>query len=158
MASKVPVTTRFSWSASALQMLVLTSLVSVTWLLGSSIPFITGPAIYLFWSRYSKFLFTAAHRKGIRHVKAGRFDRAIPLFEESAAYYQRMAWVDRWRALVLLSPSGWGYREMALANRAFCLTQLGRGNEAMEAYEAMLDEFPGSILAEPALRMLRSVQ
>jgi tetratricopeptide (TPR) repeat protein len=158
MASKVPFATRIAWGAVILQLIILAACVWVAWRLGSSIPFIVGPAIYLVWSNYGKFYFTMAHRKGIQHVKAGRFEKAIPLFEESADYFERHAWIDRWRALVLLSPSGWGYREMALANRAFCFGQLGRGKDAMEAYEAMLKEYPGSPLAEPALRMMRAAQ
>ena len=47
---------------------------------------------------------------------------------------------------------------MALANRAFCLGQTGRGQEAMRAYEDMLLEFPESALAGPALTMMRAAQ
>jgi hypothetical protein len=66
--------------------------------------------------------------------------------------------VDRYRAVVMLSSSAWSYREMALANRAFCLGQTGRGQEAMRAYEDMLLEFPQSALAGPALTMMRAAQ
>ena len=46
---------------------------------------------------------------------------------------------------------------MALCNQAFCYGQIGDGQKMREIYEKTLSEFPGSILATTALRMVDSV-
>jgi hypothetical protein len=117
-----------------------------------------GPMIYLSWSWGTKRWLARDHRRSIGLIKAGRFSEAIPHCEASAAWFERHDMVDRHRALVMLSSSAWSYREMALANRAFCLGLSGRGPEAMRAYEEMLLEFPESALAGPALIMMRAAQ
>lgn len=156
MASKVPTASRVNWVAVGIQLLVLGSLVLVFGLLGAD-PMV-GAVVYLVWSWGTKLLLPRDHRRSVSLIKAGRFVDAIPFCESSAAWFARNAWVDRHRAIVMLSPSAWGYREMALANRAFSLSQLGRGKEAMRAYEDMLIEFPESALAGPALTMMRAAQ
>jgi len=156
MAARVPTTTSTNWAATALHLLILACLAGLAVMIG--VDLIWGAIVYLTWSWGSRLIVTREHRAGIRHVKAGRFAEAIPHFERSAALFQRNAWVDRYRAVVLLSPSNWGYREMGLANIAFCQGQLGNGKEAIALYESLLAEYPGSTLAETPLRMMRAAQ
>jgi hypothetical protein len=156
MASKVPVASRVNWVAVGLQMVVLLCLFLLVGFLGLHLMF--APVIYLTWSWGTKLWLARDHRRSIGLIKAGRFSEAIPHCEASAAWFERHDLVDRHRALVMLSSSAWSYREMALANRAFCLGLSGRGPEAMRAYEDMLLEFPQSALAGPALTMMRAAQ
>jgi hypothetical protein len=156
MASKVPTASRVNWAAVGLQLLVLVSLMVSLGSLGLD-PMI-GPVIYLSWSWGTKLWLARDHRRSIGLIKAGRYAEAIPHCEASAAWFEQRSWVDRYRAVVMLSSSAWSYREMALANRAFCLGLSGRGQEAMRAYEDMLLEFPESALAGPALTMMRAAQ
>lgn len=98
-----------------------------------------------------------AHRAGIRLTKQQRFEEAIPKFQESLAFFNRHPWVDQFRSLTLLSSSAMSYREMGLANIAFCYTQIGQGDEARRYYQKCLQQYPNSGLAMSALRMLDSV-
>jgi TolA-binding protein len=43
---------------------------------------------------------------------------------------------------------------MALVNKAFCLTQIGRKEEAIKIYKQVLEEFPDSEMAKTSLKML----
>jgi hypothetical protein len=45
---------------------------------------------------------------------------------------------------------------MALANLAFCYSQIGQGAEARHHYELCLERFPNSGLATSALRLMDS--
>jgi tetratricopeptide (TPR) repeat protein len=156
MASKVPTATQINWAAIALQLGVLAALI---FLFGSmGIEPMVGAVVYLMWSWGMRLALPREHRRGVALIKAGRFEEAIPHCEASADWFKHHAWVDTYRALIMLSPSGWSYREMALANRAFSLAQTGRGQEAMNAYEAMLVEFPDSALATTPLTMMRAAQ
>ncbi|MEO7346528.1 MAG: hypothetical protein ABIZ49_05840 [Opitutaceae bacterium] len=105
-----------------------------------------------------RLLLTGAHRRGISLVKRGQFAEAIPCFKASYAAMKHRPWVDRFRWPLLGSASRWTYREMALANVAFCYGQIGDGAEMRAHYEKTLVEFPDSVLAATALRMMRATQ
>jgi hypothetical protein len=152
----VPTVSRINWAAFALQLGVLAALIFLFGSMGAE-P-MTGAVVYLLWSWSMRLALPRAHRRSVAYIRSGRFTEALPLCEASAEWFKRNAWVDKYRAIVMLSPSGWSYREMALANHAFSLAQLGRGQEAMKAYEAMLVEFPESVLAHTALTMMRAAQ
>lgn len=94
------------------------------------------------------------HRVGVGLVKSQRFEEAIPKFQDSLKFFDRYPWIDRYRSIVLMSPSAAGYREMALANIAFCYGQIGDGEQSRHFYEECLRRFPDSGLASSALRML----
>ncbi|MBL7937867.1 MAG: hypothetical protein JNL43_00790 [Flavobacteriales bacterium] len=154
MASKVPTTRSIAWISLVPQLCVMVVLIGALHLLDAPQPSLFGMVAYLLLSITLRLSLTAHHRKGIQDVKAGLFEKAIPWFEKSVAYFERRPWLDRYRYLLLLSSSAWSYREMGMANRAFCLSQMGRRTEAIAAYEAVLKEFPESTLAIVALRML----
>lgn len=94
------------------------------------------------------------HRQGMALVKRGQFEAALPHFAASYDFFRRHPWVDAQRHFTLLSPSRVSYCEMALVNQAFCHAQLGWGSDARRLYEQALAQFPGSNLAQTALRML----
>jgi len=100
----------------------------------------------------------AHHSKGVQLVKKTAFEPAIIEFEKSYAFLTRYPWIDKFRALTLLSPSAWSYREMALCNIAFCYLQLNQANKAVEYYNKALEEFPNSSLAKYSLKTIQSVQ
>ncbi len=116
-----------------------------------------GAVAYLAYSIGSRQFIARAHRVGIGLIKQQRFDEAIPKFQESLEFFDRHTWIDRFRSITLMSPSAPSYREMALANIAFCYGQLGDGEQSRLYYQRCLDRFPGSGLATAALRMLDSV-
>jgi tetratricopeptide (TPR) repeat protein len=119
---------------------------------------IFGCAIYLIYSLCSRQIIASAHRTGIRLSKRGRFQEAIALFEQSYQFFTKHKWIDRFRSLVLMSPSAISYREMALVNIAFCHSQIGNAESAKEYYEKTLQEFPDSGMAKASLNMIKTFE
>ena len=96
------------------------------------------------------------HRAGIGLVKNQQFADAIPHFLRSFDFFESKRWLDDHRAFFMLSPSSACYREMALANAAFCYSQVGDGANARKHYERCLELFPDSMLASTALAMMNA--
>jgi hypothetical protein len=91
-------------------------------------------------------------------MRGRKWEAAIPHFESSYAFFSAHQWIDRFRSVILMSPSAASYREMALVNVAFCYSQLGHGTEAKSVYERALREFPGSPVASSALKLIESAE
>lgn len=154
MASSLPVVQQVALFSIVPQGIVLLLLVGAAQLLGSSDPFLIGVACYVVVHLALRHGVAAHHRKGMRLYKKERFAEAAAQFEKSYEFFSRHAWLDRWRAVTMLSSSRVSYREMALLNIAFCLVQTGKREQAAALYRRVLDEFPGSKVAQTALRML----
>ncbi len=117
-----------------------------------------GATLYLTYSLGSRALLTREHRRGLRLVKLGRCAEAIAAFERSADFFTRYRWLDRFRALTMLTPSHYGYREMALTNIAFCCAQLGDAERTKAAYQRVLRDYPNNELARAALNLINAVE
>jgi tetratricopeptide (TPR) repeat protein len=157
MSSRTPIVRQVSWPAVLPQVVALGGAVAIAYVLGGPAAAPWGALAYLAYSMGSRQLIARDHRAGIRLVKQQRFAEAIPRFERSFNFFERHLWIDRFRSIVLMSPSAGSYREMALANIAFCYGQIGDGERSRFYYQKCLDLFPGSGLATAALRMLDSV-
>ena len=120
--------------------------------------FLIGAGLYLVYSSGSRAILAREHKAGMRLTKRGGFAEAIPHYEKSLAFFERHAWVDRWRALTMLSSGRLSYREMALVNIAFCYSQVGEGEKAEAYYRRTLADFPDSVIARTALRLMESVR
>lgn len=117
-----------------------------------------GPIAYFALLIGLRTLVPRDHRRGIRHVRRGQYELARNCFLESYAFFTRHAWIDRYRAIALLSPSYMSYREMALCNAAFCSMQAGDGKRGEQLYRQALEEFPDSGTASAALNMIESAR
>lgn len=143
-----------AWLSLIPQLAVLFLLVALARALNIGSPYAAGAICFLSLAFALRFFVPRAHREGIRLFKQDRFAEAVPHFEDSYEFFSRHAWVDRWRAITMLSSSRISYREMALLNIAFCLAQSDQRESAIAEYRRVLREFPGSKLAETAIRML----
>jgi len=94
------------------------------------------------------------HRKGVSLYKQKNFQEAIKCFEESYEYFNRYKWLDKYRFIFILNSSKISYLEMALINKAFCQSQLGKKEDAIKTYKKVLEEFPESEMAKASLKML----
>jgi len=147
-----------SWPLLVLSIAPLVLILVINaWLLPQWFP-ILGAFFWLGFVWINRWMLTGSHRKGMRLVKSGRFAEAVPHFIDAHMQMSRHPWVDRYRAIVLGSASRWSYREMALCNQAFCFGQIGEGRKMRETYERVLQEFPESVLATTALRMVDSLK
>jgi tetratricopeptide (TPR) repeat protein len=117
-----------------------------------------GALAFLAYSRGSRALLLADHQRGMRLLQAGKYEAANEAFERSYRFLSRKPWIDRWRSVILMSPSAVSYQEMALVNIAFAYSQAGQGSEAKAAYERTLRHFPDSAIAQAALRMIEAVE
>ena len=91
-------------------------------------------------------------------LRIGQYPEAIARFEASYIFFTRHVWIDRYRSIVMMSPSAASYREAALINIAFCYAQIGQGAEAKNYYLRTLHEFPESGLAKAALTLIESIE
>ena len=154
MTPRTPVVRQISWVAVIPQLIAISIMIVIATWLSPVNGVLYGAAVYLLYSFGSRQLITRDHRAGIALVKEHRFGEAIPRFQKSLEFLDRNSWIDRFRSIVLMSPSAMSYREMAIANLAFAYSQIGRGGEARAQYEECLRRFPDSGLAMAALRMM----
>jgi len=154
MASSLPVIRQVAWLSLVPQLAVMGTLIFSAHALGLEEPVIAGALAYLALSFTLRRAIPGYHRKGMMLYRQERFAEAIPEFRHSYEFFVRHPGLDRWRSLTTLSSSGISYREMALANTALCLGQIGEREQALAEYRKTLAEFPNSKLAQTAIRML----
>jgi hypothetical protein len=116
-----------------------------------------GAGCYLAYSFGSRAMLLRHHNAGMAALHQARWGEAIVHFRASFEFFSEHSWIDRYRAITMMSPSAASYREMALLNVAFCHAQLGNGPAARAAYERVSREFPDSPLAKSTLRLIESV-
>lgn len=158
----MPVVRQISWSMFIPQLILLAVLVfgSTALLypnLGIWSPAV-GAGIYLIYSYGSRAIVTRSHQQGMQLTRQGLFREAIQKYEQSYTFFSKHNWIDRYRNIIMLTPSVVSYREMALINIAYCYAQLGEGQQAKEAYEHTLREFPDSMMAKSALNLIYSIE
>lgn len=117
-----------------------------------------GAACYLAWSIGGRYIIPRDHRRGVQFTRARRWSDAQAAFEASYSFFSRNEWIDRFRAIVLLSGSRASYREMALLNIATCQLQQKQVEEAKATYRRILDEFPDSPVAAASLETIETVE
>ncbi|MBK0401539.1 tetratricopeptide repeat protein [Adhaeribacter sp. BT258] len=156
MASGTPVIRQINWLAIALHLCIFVALVYFFQFLQVGAPSLMAIATYLVLAYFLRFFLAKYHRYGMMFLKQNAFENAIPYFENSYEFFQRHAWLDKFRAVFLLSSSRISYKEMALVNIAYCYSQLGDGTQAKVYYQRALKEFPDSGIAQAGLNMLRS--
>jgi hypothetical protein len=158
MSRSIPIVQERNWQASLVHVAVLVATVAIGWrVAGWPMGVLVGALAYLTYSRTSRALLAADHRRGVRLIRDRQWEAGLLAFQSSYRHFSAHPWIDRWRALALLSDSAASYREMALVNVAFCLSQLGRGPEAKIAYERAAQEFPDSPTARAALALIATL-
>lgn len=154
MASSLPIIRQVAWLSVVPQVVLMLGLVSVAQISAIDEPFLVGTAAYLLLLFTLRSVIAKHHRAGVKLFKQERFAEATHEFEKSYRFFSEHSWLDRWRAITVLSSSRVSYREMALLNLAFCLAQSGQKAQALATYQKALAEFPEGKLAPTAIRML----
>lgn len=158
MASKQPIVRQINYIALLPQLVFLAFLIFIFSILGIGDPTTLGIIIYLIIALVVRRFIPRNQRRGISYVKSKEYDKALNEFENSYKFFTKYRWIDKYRFIVLLSSSRISYMEMALANMAFCHSQLGNGLKAKELYERTLKEYPDSQIAIAALKMFDAVK
>jgi len=154
MPSSVPIVRQIAWLSLLPQLAILLILVGVARSMHVPEPLLAGAGVYLLAAASLRSGIPRHHRRGVRLFKRERFAEATPHFLQSYEFFSRHSWLDRWRAVTMCSSSRISYREMGLLNAAFCLAQSGERDRAIAEYRRVLVDFPGSKMAETALRLL----
>ena len=113
-----------------------------------------GTSVLLLYVLLSRLVVTGDHQLALWYQAHHDYELAIPRLEASLRWFERHRWLDRLRFLLLLSPTGYGYRELALLGLGHCNAQLGRA-EARDWYQACLRAYPDNATARAALEILR---
>jgi tetratricopeptide (TPR) repeat protein len=158
MASNVPTIRLISWISVIPQIAFMLILIFIYHKLNLTDPVIYGSITYLALSIALRNLVPKSHREGLNLTKEHKFENAIPKFENSYKFFTENNWIDKYRFIILLSSSKMSYREMALCNLAFCYSQIGNGQKAIEYYKKTLAEYPKNGIAQTGLKMLTSIE
>ena len=156
MASNVPTIKQISWLFIIPQLVVIGLIIYGFHLAGFGDPILLGALTYYVLAFILRNLISKNHRQGMQLVKKQKFAEAIPFFEKSVGYFSENNWVDKYRFLTLLSSSKMTYKEMGLCNVAFCYSQTGKGQKAIDYYKKALNENEENGLAKAGLKMLSS--
>lgn len=158
MSSKTPVVRQIAWISLIPQFIVIWIIMFFWAWMDDENYIILGALTYLIIFLSLRRLIARDHRKGIRMIRKGKFEEAIPYFEKSYEFFKSNTWIDKYRYITMLTPSKISYREMALNNIAFSYTQIGNGQMARKYYEETLAQFPESGLAKVGLNFLDSAR
>lgn len=145
-----------SWVATIPQFLIYAGLFALVYVLTRSMDYAVflGIGATLCYSLGSRYVLTHHHRKGLRLLREGRPDDAIISFERQLDFFKRYDWIDRYRAIVMMSPAAMSYTEMALCNIAHCCVQLDQTDQAVTYYRQAMEANPENMLAKAALKEL----
>ncbi len=162
MSSKKPAIRLTSWRMVIPQlvvMLLLIVLVAAVFKPQPPVLAVTiGAGIFLLYSYSIRWLLLKPHKQGLKLTFAGEYQAAIASHETSLRFFERYPWIDRFRALTLMTPSAFSFAEMALLNMAYCYGQLGDIEAAKAFYQQTLNQYPDNEVAAAALNLINAAQ
>lgn len=94
--------------------------------------------------------------KGMKAIKKNDFKTALEFFNKSVDFFTQYDWVDKYRAITLLSAAKMSYREMSLCNMAFCYSQTNEAEKTKDLYEQILKEYPDNGIAYYSLNSINT--
>lgn len=130
----------------------------IGWFAGALGGLAIGAGVYGAIFLVTRRLVPADHLRGLELIRRGKYHEAITAHQASYRFFHNRIWLDKHRAILLLSPTPESYREMALVNVAHCYSQRGDYPKAKAYYKRALKEFPGCEVAESALKALRAAK
>jgi len=154
MAHDLPVTRSINYFYLILQIVFVAVLYVGFQYSGSDEAGLWAAMTYLVIAYGTRYFVPIDHRRGMRELKQGDYEKALVSFEKSFDFFSKHSWVDRFRMFTTFSVSKLCYREIAMVNKAFTLVCLGRKEEAKALYEACLEEYPKNSIAFYGLKML----
>jgi len=105
----------------------------------------------------TQLFFPICLQTSINNIKQGKFEAAIPYIHQTIDFFTKHAWIDKYRALLLISNARSSLLESNWCNLAFCHLQLGAIQDAIDVYEDILKKYPNNINAQSGLRTIRLV-
>src|SRR5262249_14815973 len=99
-------------------------------------------------------LFLADLYQGVNHMRRGDYQQAVIAFETQYYVLERNGWLDRFRGLVLLSPTTYSFRELALLYQVAPYVQLGDAQRAEALTRECLRINPMNVFAHTRLELM----
>lgn len=156
MSANVPIVRQVSQSAILIIILVWAVFIAFFTILFQKHGIFIGVVLFSGLFILLQQLIPSSHNKGMKAIKQKDFKAALEHFELSLDFFTRNAWVDKYRAVTMLSASKMCYREMALCNIAFCYVQAGQAEKAKALYEEILKQYPDNGIAYYALNSINT--
>lgn len=156
MSANVPIVRQVSWPAVLIISLVLAGFIAISIFFFQKHGIIIGIAFFWALAVLLNQTIPTSHNKGMKAIKRKDFKVALEYFKQSADFFTKYAWVDKYRAITFLSASKMYYREIALCNIAFCYTQTMEAEKAKSTYEEILKEYPDNGIAYYALNSINT--
>jgi tetratricopeptide (TPR) repeat protein len=75
-------------------------------------------------------------------IRNAEFDKAIPEIDKALMYFDKHAWIDKYRILLLISSSKRSIKEILIINKVYCLSQTGHEEEAQTLYKSVIKQYP----------------
>ena len=155
---KQPRITHWTWKKVLPQLLSLFVLITISFIIAPEVSkknaIVLGALVFIVYSQGSRMIILRNHNNGLKESDKGNYEKAIEGFQRSSDFLNRYSWIDKYRSIVLMSPSVIEYREMALMNIAHAYNQLGNQDKVREYLERTLKEYPESILAKNTLQLI----
>lgn len=155
--SPVPIVRPIVWRNALTNLAVLALFCTIGFFLNRQWGVVVGVILFWITSLSLRNILASHHRSAIRYCASKQWANAIEEYRKSIEFFSQYPWVDRYRAVTMLS-SGLSYREMGFLGLGFCYGQIGKGDEAFSTYRQCLAEFPNSQMAATALRLMESAK
>ncbi|MEI2271670.1 tetratricopeptide repeat protein [Sphingobacterium sp. ML3W] len=156
MSANVPIVRSVSWPAVIIIILVWAILLAVFAFLFQKHGIFIGAVLFSLLFILLQRLIPSSHNKGMKAIKQQDFKTATEHFKQSVVFFTKYKWVDKYRALTMLSASKMSYREMGLCNIAFCYSQTGQAEKAKALYKEILEEYPDNGIAYYSLNSINT--
>lgn len=156
MSANIPIVRQVSLPAVLIIILLWVVFIAVLGILFQKHGIFIGVVLFSLLLILLQQFIPSSHNKGMKALKQNDFKTATEYFKQSAEFFTKNKWIDRYRAVTLLSASKMWYREMALCNIAFCYGQTMQAEKAKALYKEILDEYPDNGIAYYALNSINT--
>jgi len=92
--------------------------------------------------------------RGRAAARRGQFERGAELLQAAVHRFEQTPLIDRFRFVLLLSPTATRFREAAMLSLAHCHVLAGH-REALDAFALCVEAYPKSSSANASLALLR---
>ncbi len=156
MSANVPIVRTASWLAVIVIILVWIIFMAIFTFLFQIDGIYIGSILFFILMVLLQRLIPTSLIKGMKAIKKNDFKTALEFFNKSVDFFTQYDWVDKYRAITLLSAAKMSYREMSLCNMAFCYSQTNEGEKAKDLYEQILKEYPDNGIAYYSLNSINT--
>jgi tetratricopeptide (TPR) repeat protein len=129
-------------SAWALAYYILVEMVFIylfyLWFQGKVYGLFMGIIAFLIILLLQQSIHRGSFRQGMKYLKKNQYDAAITSFQKSLKHFEQYPFLDKYRYVLLISPSEISCKEMALQNIVACYCFLNDKEKATFYYDSLI--------------------